>query len=338
MKKFIIFVIISVMVALTACSQESSNDASTEEGSSNGSGGGEPTEVPSEITFGAATVGGVWYTIAGAMSDKMKEIFPDSSVAIVEGGSTANLLGLGDGTFDIAFTNGEAISEANNGTGEFEEPINNFSTVATMYPNPVQIIVRADSDIQSVEDLKGKKVSPGIRGYSGELAFLRILDILGMSYDDLDGIEYTGTEEAANLLRDKHIDAWIGNLAAPAATWQEMDTTVGIRLISLDEDVIDQMYEQNPGYVPYTIEAGTYPNQDEDVRTVAPYTVLLVNNDTMPEDAVYEFTKMVVENNDAWSTISSTLNDFDAEYSVENNTGEMHPGAERYYKEIGVME
>lgn len=338
MKKFIIFVIISVMVALTACSQESSNDASTEEGSSNGSGGGEPTEVPSEITFGAATVGGVWYTIAGAMSDKMKEIFPDSSVAIVEGGSTANLLGLGDGTFDIAFTNGEAISEANNGTGEFEEPINNFSTVATMYPNPVQIIVRADSDIQSVEDLKGKRVSPGIRGYSGELAFLRILDILGMSYDDLDGIEYTGTEEAANLLRDKHIDAWIGNLAAPAATWQEMDTTVGIRLISLDEDVIDQMYEQNPGYVPYTIEAGTYPNQDEDVRTVAPYTVLLVNNDTMPEDAVYEFTKMVVENNDAWSTISSTLNDFDAEYSVENNTGEMHPGAERYYKEIGAME
>lgn len=338
MKKFIIFVIISVMVALTACSQESSNDASTEEGSSNGSGGGEPTEVPSEITFGAATVGGVWYTIAGAMSDKMKEIFPDSSVAIVEGGSTANLLGLGDGTFDIAFTNGEAISEANNGTGEFDEPINNFSTVATMYPNPVQIIVRADSDIQSVEDLKGKIVSPGIRGYSGELAFLRILDILGMSYDDLDGIEYTGTEEAANLLRDKHIDAWIGNLAAPAATWQEMDTTVGIRLISLDEDVIDQMYEQNPGYVPYTIEAGTYPNQDEDVRTVAPYTVLLVNNDTMPEDAVYEFTKMVVENNDAWSTISSTLNDFDAEYSVENNTGEMHPGAERYYKEIGAME
>ncbi len=338
MKKFIIFVIISVMVALTACSQESSNDASTEEGSSNGSGGGEPTEVPSEITFGAATVGGVWYTIAGAMSDKMKEIFPDSSVAIVEGGSTANLLGLGDGTFDIAFTNGEAISEANNGTGEFDEPINNFSTVATMYPNPVQIIVRADSDIQSVEDLKGKRVSPGIRGYSGELAFLRILDILGMSYDDLDGIEYTGTEEAANLLRDKHIDAWIGNLAAPAATWQEMDTTVGIRLISLDEDVIDQMYEQNPGYVPYTIEAGTYPNQDEDVRTVAPYTVLLVNNDTMPEDAVYEFTKMVVENNDAWSTISSTLNDFDAEYSVENNTGEMHPGAERYYKEIGAME
>ncbi len=66
-----------------------------------------------------------------------------------------------------------------------------------------------------------------------KLPFQKILDILGMSYDDLDGIEYTGTEAAADLMRDSHIDAWIGNLAAPAATWQEMDTTVGIRLFSL---------------------------------------------------------------------------------------------------------
>src|SRR5699024_9876801 len=154
-----------------------------------------------------------------------------------------------------------------------------------------------DSDIETVEDLEGKKVSPGIKGYSGEIAFQRILDIKGMSYDDLDDIEYIGTEDAAELLRDNHIDAWIGNLAAPAATWQELDTTVGIRKISLDEETIDKLYEYNPSYFTYTMEAGTYPNQEEDVETVAPPTVLLDNNDTMPEDAVYELTKMVVENN-----------------------------------------
>ncbi|OZU87209.1 hypothetical protein CIL03_18120 [Virgibacillus indicus] len=332
MKKFLLLILAAlIMTVIAACGSEEEVDGT-------GDGEGEATETPSELTFGAATQGGVWYTLGGAMSDKMNEVFPDSSVAIVEGGSTANLLGLGDGTFDIAFTNGEAISEANNGEGEFDEPIDNFSTIATLYPNPVQIVVRADSDIHSVEDLAGKRVSPGIRGYSGELSFLRILEILDMSYDDLDSIEYTGTEDAANLLRDNHIDAWIGNLAAPAATWQEMDTTVGIRLISLDENTINQMYEDNPGYVPYTIEAGTYPNQDEAVETVAPYTVLLVNNDTMPEGAVYDLTKMVVENNETWSTISATLKDFNAEYSVENSVGEMHPGAERYYQEAGAMD
>ncbi|GAB3798212.1 TAXI family TRAP transporter solute-binding subunit [Virgibacillus kimchii] len=336
MKKFFIFLMGIALVALAACGGDEETSGTDNGGGDEGA--GEATEVPEELTFGAATQGGVWYTLGGAMADQMNEVFPDSSVAIVEGGSTANILGLGDGTFDIGFTNGEAIAEANEGTGEFDEPINNFSTIATLYPNPVQVVVRADSDIHSVEDLAGKRVSPGIRGYSGELSFLRILDILDMSYDDLEGIEYTGTEDAANLLRDNHIDAWIGNLAAPAATWQELDTTVGIRLISLDEDTINQMYDDNPGYVPYTIEAGTYPNQDEDVETVAPYTVLLVNNDTMPEDAVYDLTKMVVENNDTWSTISATLDDFDAEYSVEYNVGEMHPGAERYYEEVGAMD
>ncbi|HLR23395.1 MAG TPA: TAXI family TRAP transporter solute-binding subunit [Pseudogracilibacillus sp.] len=321
-----------LLLIIAACDSENDND------NNNAKGNDEPTEVPSEITFGAATVGGVWYTLSGAMEDEMEEVFPDSSTAIVEGGSTANVLGIGQGKFDIGFTNGEAISEANEGTGEFDEKIDNFSTIATMYPNPVQLIVREDSDIETVEDLEGKKVSPGIKGYSGEIAFQRILDIKGMSYDDLDGIEYIGTEDAAELLRDNHIDAWIGNLAAPAATWQELDTTVGIRTISLDEETIDELYEDNPGYVPYTMEAGTYPNQEEDVETVAPPTVLLVNNDTMPEDAVYELTKMVVENNDKWASISSTLEEFDAEYSVENNVGEMHPGAEKYYKEIDVLD
>lgn len=330
MKKYLTLFIVSIlMIALVACDDGDSAGEADAEGN---------LTTPDTIGFGAATVGGVWYTLAGAMSDKMNEIFPDSAVSIVEGGSTANILGLGNGTFDIAFTNGEAISEANNGTGEFEEVIDNFSTVATLYPNPVQIVVRADSDIYSVEDLKGKKVSPGIKGYSGEIAFQKILDLVGMSYDDLDGIEYTGTEAAADLMRDRHIDAWVGNLAAPAATWQEMDTTVGIRLISLDQEIIDGLYEDNPGYVPYTIEAGTYPKQEEDVETVAPYTVLLVNNDTMPEEDVYNLTKLVVENDEAWKTLSATLNDFDAEYSVENNVGEMHPGAIRYYKEVGAME
>lgn len=335
MKRFLIFLMATVMIALAACGSD--EEAGTDNGEGD-AGEGEATEVPTDLTIGAATQGGVWYVLGGALSDQLDGIFPDSSPAIVEGGSTANILGLGDGTFDIAYTNTEAISEAYEGTGEFDEVIDNFSTIATLYPNPVQIVVRADSDIHSVEDLEGATVSPGIRGYSGELAFLRILDILGMSYDDLDGIEYTGTEDAANLLRDDHIDAWIGTLAAPAATWQELDTTVGIRLVPLEEGVSNQLNEDNPGYVPYTIEAGTYPNQEEDVETVAPFTAMLVNNDTMPEDAVYELTKLVVENNETWATVTSTMADFDAEYSVENHVGEMHPGAERYYQELGAMD
>jgi len=293
--------------------------------------------VPNEITFGSATVGGFWYTLSGAMADVMTEVYPDSSTTIVEGGSVSNLLGLGQGVYHIGFSNGQTVPEALNGIAAFEEPIDNVSTVATLYPNVFHIAVRADSDIYTVEDLKGKTVNPGIKGYSGELAFLDVLELYDMSYDDLGGVEYIGTSEAADLLRDGHIDAITGMISAPVSTFQELDTTLGLRLIPLDEEVVAGLHEKNEGYLDYTVEAGTYPKQKEDVRTVAGYTVLLVNDDLMSEEAVYDLTKMMFENRDTWETISSIMSDFTPEYSVENNVGKLHPGAERYYKEVGAM-
>lgn len=333
MKKLFIFfiTIVVLMIVAVGCS----SDAGSEEKGGEAKGG--DIETPKEITFGSATVGGFWYTLSGAMADKMVDVFPDSSTTIVEGGSVSNLLGLGQGTFQVGFSNGQTVPEALNGIGAFEEKIDNVSTVATLYPNVFHIVVRADSDIYSVEDLKGKKVSPGIKGYSGELAFKDILELSGMSYDDLGGIQYIGTADGADLLRDGHIDAITGMIAAPVSTFQELDTTLGIRLIPVEEEVVKKLNEKNEGYLPYTIKGGTYSNVKEDVNTVAGYTVLLVNDDLMNEDDVYKLTKMVVENKDTWTNISTVMKDFDAEYSVKNNVGKLHPGAEKYYKEIGAI-
>ncbi|SFB22735.1 hypothetical protein SAMN04488072_110107 [Lentibacillus halodurans] len=317
-----------VMALLAGCSSDSSSEEAGEED------GG----TPSEISFGAATEGGFWYTLAGAMSDKMTEIYPDSSTSIIEGGSISNLLGLGQGTYHIAFSNGQTVPEALNGENQFEEPITNVSTVATLYPNVLHLVVREDSDIYSIEDLAGKTVSPGIKGYSGELAFQDVLETVGMSYDDLSGIEYVGTSDAADLLRDGHIDAISNMLAAPASTIQELDTTLGIRLIPIGEEIASALHDKNEGYLEYTIEAGTYPNQEEDIVTTAGYTVLLTNNDLMSEEDIYELTKMIVEEREAWENISPVMAEFDAEYSAENNVGVLHPGAEKYYKEVGALE
>lgn len=294
-------------------------------------------EVPADFTFGAATVGGFWYTLAGAFGEDIQNTFPNSSVTVVEGGSISNLLGLSQGIFSVGFSNGQTVPEGLNGVGPFEQQITNVSTVATLYPNVFHIAVRADSDIYTVEDLKGKRVSPGISGYSGELAFIDILELNGMTYDDLARIEYVGTADGADLLRDGHIDAIVGMLAAPVSTYQELDTTVGIRLVPLEQSTIDGLYSKNPGYLDYTIPAGTYSNIKEDVKTVAGFTVLLVNDDLVNEEAVYQLTKTIVENRDKWETLSKVMADFDAEFSVVNSVGKLHPGAERYYKEVGAI-
>ncbi|WP_017756345.1 TAXI family TRAP transporter solute-binding subunit [Calidifontibacillus oryziterrae] len=337
MKKLLVVMLSLFLLIFAACSSEeaSNNEAST---NNNGDANSEPVGPPKDMAFGSATVGGFWYTLSGAMGEKMKEVFPDSSVTVVEGGSVANLIGLSQGTFALGFSNGQTVPEALNGIGPFEEKIENVSTVATLYPNILHLAVRADSDIYSLEDLKGKKVSPGIKGYSGELAFIDALDAVGMSYDDLGGIEYIGTADAADLLRDGHIDAISNMLSAPVSTFQELDTTVGIRLIPLGDEVVSKLHEKNAGYLEYTIKGGTYPNVKDDIKTVAGYTVLLVNDDLMDEESVYKLTKMMVEEAETWRTLSTIMNDFDAEYSVVNNVGNLHPGAERYYKEIGALQ
>ncbi|MDQ0340745.1 TRAP transporter TAXI family solute receptor [Caldalkalibacillus uzonensis] len=341
MKRVLLIMLLGMLVvAAAACggsTDTGTNGEEEQQGQGNQSESATP-EVPADFTFGAATVGGFWYTLAGAMGEEIQKIFPESSVTVVEGGSVANLLGLGDGSFVIAFSNGQTIPEALNGLKAFEEPIANFGTIATMYPNVMQFVVRADSDIYTIEDLKGKRVSPGIRGYSGEIAFQQILDIHGMSYDDLAAVEYVGTADAANLIRDGHIDAFAGMLVAPASTFQELDTTIGIRLISLEESTIQALGEINEGYLPYTVEAETYANFKEDAQTVASYTVLLASTDLLSEEAGYELTKMIFEQQERWATLSNDLKDFNAKYSVEHNIGPYHPGAEKYYRELGLIE
>ncbi|WP_423408349.1 TAXI family TRAP transporter solute-binding subunit [Heyndrickxia sp. MSNUG] len=331
MKKFLAVLMAFMLVVLAACSSDEAGSRESEKTKPEANG------APKDMAFGSATVGGFWYTLSGAMGEKMKEVFPDSSVTVVEGGSVSNLLGLSQGTFALGFSNGQTVPEALNGTNSFKEKVNNVSTIATLYPNVFQIVVREDSDIKSVKDLKGKKVSPGIKGYSGELAFIDILDLNGMTYDDLGGIEYIGTADGADLLRDGHIDAIVGMVSAPVSTFQELDTTLGIRLIPLDDDTIKGLHEKNEGYLEYTIEGGTYSNVKEDVNTVAGYTVLLVNDDLMDEETVYKLTKMMVEEKDTWTTLSPIMKDFNAEYSVKNNVGKLHPGAEKYYKEVGAL-
>ncbi|RNF40213.1 TAXI family TRAP transporter solute-binding subunit [Planococcus salinus] len=332
MKKLMGLLALALIMILAACS---SDEASS---SANESEAPAADAVPQDLAFGSATVGGFWYTLSAGMADKMAPLYPDSSVTIVEGGSVSNLLGLDKGTFALGFANGQTVPEALEGKNAFKEPVENVSTVATLYPNVFHMVVREDSDIHSLEDLKGKTVSPGIAGYSGELAFQDMLEVAGMSYDDLGGIEYIGTADGADLLRDGHIDAIVGMVAAPLSTFEELDTTVGIRLLPLEDDMVASLNEMNEGYLPYTIEGGTYSNITEDINTVAGYTVLLVNNDLMGEDSVYELTKMIFENQEHWTTLSTIMNDFSPEYSVENNVGNLHPGAEKYYKEVGALE
>lgn len=341
-RTLLIALVFTLALALAACAGGGADDAAADAEDANDAEDTEASEETSgveaqDLTFGAATQGGFWYVLAGAMGEEIQNEIPGSSVAVIEGGSIANVLGVEDGEFHIAFSNGEAIPEALEGIGEFTEKAENIRWMATLYPNPFHIVVRADSGIETVEDLKGKKVSPGIKGYSGEIMFQKVLEHSGMSYDDLGGIEYVGTDDSMNLIRDGHIDAFAGVLAMPASAFQELDSSIGINLVPVPEDVVEAMYAENEGLVPFTIPGGTYTNVEQDTTTVAPFTTMLANKD-LDDDLVYELTRIVVENADKWKTLNVSLEDFDAQYSIDNQIGPIHPGAEKYYQDAGVLD
>ncbi len=289
------------------------------------------------ITFGAATVGGFWYVLAGAYGDALNK-YNGTVVNVIQGGSIANIKGLDQDMFQMGFSNGQTVPEALEGKTAFPKPVETIATIAGLYQNVFFVVVPGNSDIKTIKDLKGKVISPGIKGYSGELAFQSILKANGMSYDDLGKVQYVGTSDGANLMRDGHVDALLGMLNQPNSSIQELDSTLrgGIRLIPLDESTIKALQKENPGYLNYTIKSGTYQTVKEDIPTVSASTQLLVRKD-LPEDFVYDATKVLIENEKNWKQLSTTMKDFDGKLAVESAVGPMHPGAVKYYKEKGLM-
>ncbi len=321
MKKGTLIVVLGLVLIMSACGSQTSGD----------------TGDNKNFDFGAATQGGFWYSLAGAYTNEIEKNIEGSSTSVIEGGSVSNLIGIESGKFDMGFSNGQTVPEALNGENSFEKEAKNIRWAATLYPNVFHIVVPEDSDIQSVKDLKGKKVSPGIKGYSGELAFQSILELNNMSYDDLAKVEYVGTSDGANLLRDGHIDAIVGMISAPVSTFQELDTTMGIRLIPLKEETVKGMREENNGFLSYTIKSGVYDNINKDTQTIAANTAFMVNKN-LSEDTVYTLTKTLFENKEKWVNLNRMMKSFNGEFSVKNKIGEMHPGAKKYYEEQGLLE
>jgi TRAP transporter TAXI family solute receptor len=306
-------------------------------GDSPGAGNGESGQVDtSQITIGAASQGGFWYALAGAYGNIIEEEL-DSTVAVVEGGSLANIEGIAGGQFQIGLANGQNVIEALEGFGGFEEPVSGFSGIAALYPNVNHIIVREDSDIRSISDLEGKRVSPGIKGYGGEVAFRQILELNDMSYDDLAQVEYIGTSDGANQLRDGQLDAIVTMLVTPIAVFEELDASVGVRLVPISDETVEGLQELNRGYIDYTIPKEVY-GSEQDVQSIAAQTTVLVD-ENFPEDYVFDLTRILIENRDRWESMNAGMKDFDAEYSVSNIPDglSLHPGAESYYEEINAF-
>lgn len=289
-----------------------------------------------QLTLAAGPSGGTWYPLATAIANIIEREVEGVDVNVVNGVTVANILGTNAGQYDLGLSLSTTNAEALQGIGEhFAQPQENITGVVNFYASPYQMAVLADSDIQSVEDFKGKVVNPGVVGGSTDVMTQKILDLHGLSYDDLARVERLSYADAAMQMKDGHLDVFTGILSVPAAAISEVALGSGVRLIGVDQSVIDQLRQDNPGYVAYEIPANTYRGQDEAALAVGMNNVLIARKD-LPEDLIRSITRAIVENAEELHTVNAALKEFGPQTAGSGTGAPLHPGAKAHFDEAGL--
>lgn len=279
---------------------------------------------------------GVYYPLGVALSDIYAKGIDGARTQVQSTkASVENLNLLQQGKGELAFALGDSVKYAWEGNAEvgFKAPLTKLRAIAAIYPNVIQIAALTDSGVKTVADLKGKSLSVGAAKSGTELNARAIFDASGMSYDDLGKLEYLPFSESVELLKNRQLDATLQSSGLGNAALKDLSTSQAITFVSVPTDVAASL---GAPYVASTIPAGTYEGQTEDVPTVAVVNFLVTHEDVSDEVA-YQMTKLLFENLDTLKAAHSAAAGISIEEAVKGSPIPLHPGAERYYKEQGLL-
>ena len=279
---------------------------------------------------------GVYYPLGVALSKIYGESIPGARTQVqATKASVENLNLLQQGRGEAALTLGDSLKLAWEGDEEagFKEKLGKLRGIAAVYPNYIQLVVRADSGISSLADLKGKRISVGAPKSGTELNSRTILAAAGMSYDDLGKVEYLPFAESVELMKNRQIDGTLVSAGLGVAAVRDLATTIDIAFVPIPADLVEKI---GSPYVSVPIVAGTYRGQDADVPT-AGVVNFLVTHEGVPEETVYLMTKSMYENLDEMVAAHGAAKSIKLENAVKGMPIPLHPGAARYYKEKGIQ-
>lgn len=276
---------------------------------------------------------GTYYPLGGAIAEIVNNNLEGyNAQASSTGASVANINQLNAGDADIALIQNDISFYADNGTEMFtDNKIEGLKCLATLYPETCQLMTLKKTGIKTVADLKGKKVAVGAAGSGVEANARQIMAANGITYDDIDE-QYLSFAEAANGLRDGNIDAGFITAGFPTAAIQDIASQHDVVIINIDDATADKLIEDYPFYTKITIPAETYPNQTEDVQSLAVMAMLVVT-DNMSEDSAYEITKAIYSNLDRLAVAHPIGKTITKENAKDGISIPLHPGAEKFFNE-----
>ena len=289
-----------------------------------------------KMTMGTGGTSGTYYAFGGVLGQYIKNKAGIDVTVVSTDGSKANIESIAAGDYQLGTVQSDVMAYAWEGSRSFEAngKIDSFRVVGGLYAEAVQLLTM-DANIKTVADLKGKSVSIGAPGSGVYFNAIDVLGAAGLTENDIQA-QYQSFANSTDALKDGKIDAAFIVAGAPTAAITELCTTnADAHLVPIDGEVADKLMASSPFYTLYTVPAGTYNGQTEDVTTVTVKATLIVSA-SASEDDVYKLTKAIFDNVDA----ITKENGKGAELSIENATSGMtapfHAGAAKYYAEKGV--
>lgn len=293
--------------------------------------------APTFINVLTGGTSGVYYPIGAGLSQLYSNGIEGSKTSVqATKASVENLNLLQAGRGELAFALGDSVADAWNGVEEagFKAPLQKLRAIAGTYPNYIQIVASQESGITTLADLKNKRISVGAPKSGTELNARAIFKAAGLSYEDLGKVEFLPYAESVELIKNRQLDATLQSSGLGMAAIRDLAATMPVTFVAIPPEVIAKI--DNAAYQAGTIPAGTYDGQASDVPTVA-ITNLLVSHDGVPDDVAYQMTKLMFDNLDRLGNAHSAAKDIQLEGAAKGLPIPLHPGAERFYTEAGVL-
>jgi uncharacterized protein len=289
------------------------------------------------IVILTGSTSGVYYPLGNAISAIFLKTIPGarSNVQVTQG-SIENLRLLEDGDGELAFTLGDSLSAAWKGNAEagFRTPLAKLRGVAAIYRNYVQLVVSEKSGIKTIADLKGRRVSVGPKQSGTELNARAIFTAAGLSYADFSRTDYLPFGQSAKLIEKGDLDATLQSAGLGVDSIRQLGTSVPIRLLEIPKEVVAKI--NDAAIVPSIIPARTYEGQTADIATAAIVNFLVTRAD-VSADTVYAMTRAIFNNLTQLVQTHPAASGISLKDATVGMPLPLHPGAERYYREVGIL-
>jgi TRAP transporter TAXI family solute receptor len=299
-----------------------------------------PAQQKANLVFSAGPTGGSWTPMAGATAEVIKKKFPELDVQVEPGAALVNMEKIRNDKADLGWSMTNVLADARSGKGQWAgKQTDKALYVANYYANVWQLVVPADSEIRSVKDLKGKAVALPARGNTSLAdGWENVLKVNGMTLNDLGAKSYGPLSSISEAIKNRQALAAGWFTVVPGSFILDLGSTMKLRMISVSDAEFSKIQQINPGFVRHTIKAGTYKDQGitDDVQTFQAPTILIASAKTPPE-VIYKVTKAIVEGRAEFANVSPAMKGVTPADMAQSYGMPYHPGAEKYYKEAGLL-